>query len=96
MSEFADLVARAVNPSMTREAREVVYGVVRQAVERLQERADLPESDARIALQRHLVEETIRDVESDIGRFIALAKLDRAFAAQDAELRAARDAGPPR
>lgn len=93
MSEFADLVARAVNPSMTRDEREAVYGVVRQAVQRLQEREALAEGDPRIALQRHLVEETIRDVESDISRFVALEKLDRAFAVQEAEnaARAARE-----
>ena len=32
-----------------------------------------------------VVEETIRDVEADIARFISLDKLDRAFAAQNAD-----------
>lgn len=85
MSEFADLVARAVNPSMTRDEREAVYAIVKQAVQRLQERDGLQPADVRTALQQHLVEETIRDVEADIARFISLDKLDRAFAAQNAD-----------
>jgi hypothetical protein len=84
MSDFADLVARAITPSMDRAAREAVYAVVRQAVLRLQEREFLPADDPRIALQRHLVEETIRDVEGDIARYEALRKLDAALAAQNA------------
>jgi hypothetical protein len=84
MSDFADLVARAITPSMDRPAREAVYTVVRQAVQRLQERESLPADDPRIALQRHLVEETIRDVEGDIARHEALRKLDAALAAQNA------------
>ncbi|WP_336489158.1 hypothetical protein [Methylobacterium nigriterrae] len=84
MSEFADLVARAITPSMDRAEREGVYAVVRQAVLRLQEREGLSADDPRIALQRHLVEETIRDVEADITRYEALRKLDAALAAQNA------------
>ncbi|SFG76531.1 hypothetical protein [Methylobacterium gossipiicola] len=85
MSEFADLVARAVNPSMSRDARQAVYGVVKEAVQRLQARDGMAADDPRIALQQHLVEETIRDVEADIARFISLEKLERAHAAQVAE-----------
>ena len=82
MSEFADLIARAVNPSMTREARESVYGVVKEAVQRLQSRDGMDPDDPRIALQQHLVEETIRDVESDIARFLSFEKLERAHSVQ--------------
>ncbi|KQP07572.1 hypothetical protein ASF28_10540 [Methylobacterium sp. Leaf99] len=89
MSEFADLIARAVNPSMTREARESVYGVVKEAVQRLQTRDGMEPDDPRIALQQHLVEETIRDVEADIARFTSLEKLERAHAAQVADEAAA-------
>jgi hypothetical protein len=84
MSDFSDLVAKAIQPSMTREEREAVYTVVRQAVFRLQEREALPPGDPRVALQRHLVEETIRDVEGDVARYESLRKLDAAFAAQNA------------
>ncbi|KAB1076244.1 hypothetical protein [Methylobacterium planeticum] len=84
MSDFADLVAKAITPSMDRAEREKVYGVVRQAVLRLQEREALPVEDPRIALQRHLVEETIRDVEADIARHEAMRKLEAALAAQTA------------
>ncbi|KQP31775.1 hypothetical protein ASF49_10115 [Methylobacterium sp. Leaf104] len=82
MSEFTDLIARAVNPTMSRTEREAVYGVVKQAVERLQARDGLEPNDPRSALQQHLVEETIRDVEADIARFHALEKLERAHAVQ--------------
>ncbi|MCJ2044248.1 hypothetical protein MKK58_06840 [Methylobacterium sp. J-078] len=82
MSEFSDLVARAVNPAMSRTEREAVYGVVKQAVARLQTRDGLTPDDPRIALQQHLVEETIRDVESDIARFLSFEKLERAHSAQ--------------
>lgn len=85
MSDFTDLIARAVSPSMTRDEREHVYGVIRQAVVRLQEREALAPDEPRVALQRHLVEETIRDVEADIARFLALAQMEKAAAAQDAE-----------
>ena len=88
MSEFADLIARAVNPSMTREARESVYGVVKEAVQRLQARDGMPGDDPRIALQQHLVEETIRGVEADIARFHSMEKLERAHEAQMAAERA--------
>jgi hypothetical protein len=82
MSEFTDLIARAVNPAMSRPEREAVYAVVKQAVERLQVRDGLEPDDPRAALQQHLVEETIRDVEADIARFHSLEKLERAHAAQ--------------
>ena len=82
MSEFADLVARAVNPSMSRDARQAVYGVVKEAVQRLQARDGMAADDPRIALQQHLVEETIRDVESDIARFLSFEKLERAHSVQ--------------
>jgi len=88
MSDFSDLVAKAIQPSMTREEREAVYTVVRQAVLRLQEREAFPPDDPRVALQRHLVEETIRDIESDVARFESLRKLDEAFAAQSKEHKA--------
>ena len=84
MSDFTDLVSRAVNPSMTRDERETVYRVVREALQRLHERDGLSANDQRTALQRHLVEETIRDIEAEIGRIVSLQKLDRAFAAQNA------------
>ena len=90
MSDFSDLVAKAIQPSMTREEREAVYSVVRQAVHRLQEREALPPDDPRVALQRHLVEETIRDIEGDVARYQSLRKLEEAFAAQNAENKAAQ------
>lgn len=80
MTDFSDLVAQAIKPAMSREEREAVYGVVRQAVLRLRE--DVAEDDPRRAIQHHLVEETIRDVEADIARFEAMRKLDAAQAAQ--------------
>jgi Arc/MetJ family transcription regulator len=83
VADFSELVAQAVNPSMTRSEREAVYTVVRQAVQRLQEREALSPADARFALQNHLVEETIRDVEGEIARTAALRKLDDALAAQN-------------
>ncbi|WP_264049159.1 hypothetical protein [Methylobacterium flocculans] len=82
MSEFSNLIARAVNPTMPRAERETVYGVVKQAVARLQARDGLEPDDARVALQQHLVEETIRNVEADIARFLSLEKLERAHSAQ--------------
>ncbi|MBE7200871.1 MAG: hypothetical protein INR70_24135 [Parafilimonas terrae] len=90
MSDFSDLVAKAIQPSMTREEREAVYSVVRQAVLRLQEREAFPPDDPRVALQRHLVEETIRDIELDVARHESLRKLEMAFAAQNEADRAAR------
>ena len=89
MSEFTDLIARAVNPTMSRAERQEVYGVVKQAVERLQARDGLAPNDPRSALQQHLVEETIRDVEADIARFHSMEKLERAHEAQMAAERAA-------
>ena len=88
MSEFTDLIARAVNPTMSRAEREAVYSVVKQAVERLQLRDGLGPDDARTALQQHLVEETIRDVEANIARFHSMEKLERAHEAQMAAERA--------
>ncbi|WP_430913003.1 hypothetical protein [Methylobacterium sp. sgz302541] len=84
MSDFAELVARAVTPGMDRAAREAVYAVVREAVQRLQEREATSAGDQRFAYQQHLIEETIRDVEADVARFEALRKLDEALAAQTA------------
>lgn len=84
MSDFAELVARAVNPRMSRPEREAVYAVVREAVLRLQEREQTAPDDPRFAYQQHLIEETIRDLESDIARAEALRKLDEALAAQTA------------
>jgi hypothetical protein len=92
MADFSDLVARAVSPSMSRDEREQVYTVVRQAVQRLQDREGLPADDPAIVLQRHLIEETIRDVEFDITRYLTLRKIEEARAAQDAE-HAARISG---
>lgn len=83
MPDFSELVAQAVKPTMNRAEREAVYGVVREAVRRLQEREGLSGGDTRLALQNHLVEETIRDVEADIARTEALRKLDEALAAQN-------------
>ena len=82
MPDFSDLVAQAIKPSMNRTEREAVYGVVRQAVLRLREREGMDADDPRLAIQQHLVEETIRDVEADIARFEAMRKLDAALAAQ--------------
>ncbi|MBE7243940.1 MAG: hypothetical protein INR63_03240 [Actinomycetospora chiangmaiensis] len=88
MSDFSALVAKAINPAMTREEREAVYTTVREAAARLQERDGLASDDPRAALRRHLVEETIRDVEGDVARFEALRKLEEAFAAQAREHKA--------
>lgn len=85
MADFSDLVARAVSPEMSREEREQVYTVVRQAVQRLQTRENLEPNDPRLLLQRHLIEEMIRDCEFDIARFLTLRKIQQARAAQDAE-----------
>ena len=85
MSDLADLIARTVNPRMSREEREKVYAVVRQAVSRLHGRADVDPNDPSVALQRHLVEETIRDIEADIARYSALERMREAREAQEAE-----------
>ena len=82
MSEFSNLIARAVNPAMSRAERETVYGVVKEAVAHLQVRDGLDPDDTRVAVQQHLVEETIRNVEADIARFLSLEKLERAHSAQ--------------
>lgn len=73
MTDFADMVAQAISPTMSREEREAVYGVVKQAVERLQEGENLPPTDPRVVLQQHLVEETIRDVEAEVIRYRLLS-----------------------
>ncbi|KQP73603.1 hypothetical protein ASF60_09165 [Methylobacterium sp. Leaf113] len=91
MSDFNDLIARAVNPAMSRSEREAVYSVVKEAVERLQARDGLTADDPRTALQQHLVQETIRDVEAEIARFVALEKLERAHAVQMASEQAYGD-----
>ena len=88
MSDFTALIAKAINPGMPREEREAVYTVVRDAVARLQQRDGLASDDPRTALRRHLVEETIRDIEGDLARFEALRKLEEAFAAQSLEHKA--------
>ena len=59
MSDFSDLVAKAIQPLMSRAEREAVYTVVRQAVLRLQEREALPPDDPPARLQGHSVEEPI-------------------------------------
>ncbi|RVU20601.1 hypothetical protein [Methylobacterium oryzihabitans] len=71
MSEFTDLVARAVSPSMSREEREAVYTTVREAVRRLQDRQEMTADDPRTLLQDHLIDETIRDIEERITRHLA-------------------------
>ncbi len=85
MSDFADLVARAVNPSMTREEREAVYTVVREAILSMQAKHQLAPSDPQAELQRHLIEETIRDIELEIARHLAYRRLKETAAAQDRE-----------
>ncbi|GJE01838.1 hypothetical protein [Methylobacterium isbiliense] len=78
MSDFTDLIARAVSPSMSRAEREAVYGVVRQAMRRLQERDALDPADARAQLQAHFVEETIWEVEGLITRHLARQTIEAA------------------
>ena len=78
MSDFTDLIARAVSPSMSRDEREAVYGVVRQAMRRLQERDALDAEDPRAQLQAHFVEETIWEVEGLITRHLARQTIDAA------------------
>lgn len=86
MQTFVDLIANAVNPSMSRDERERVYSVVRQAVLRLHEgRAPLT-ADPQVALQLHLVEETIRDLEAEIARHNAMERMRLATEAQAAEI----------
>lgn len=86
MQTFVDLIAKAVNPSMSRDERERVYSVVRQAVLRLHEgRAPLT-ADPQVALQLHLVEETIRDLEAEIARHNAMERMRLATEAQAAEI----------
>ncbi|TNC14175.1 hypothetical protein FF100_08315 [Methylobacterium terricola] len=94
MSDFTDLVARAVSPAMNREEREAVYRVVKQAMRRLQEREDLPPDDPRALLQAHLVEETIRDVEALVTRYAARQTILAAERANEAANAAAAAADP--
>lgn len=82
MSDLADLVTRAVNPDMDRAARDMVYETVRAAVRRLHARQELSPLDHQALVQQHVVEETIRDVEAQILRFLAQRNLERAQAAQ--------------
>lgn len=84
MSDLTDLVTRAVNPDMDRAARDQVYQTVRAAIRRLHAREGLGPVDPQAMLQQHVVEETIRDVEAQILRFIAQRNLERARAAQQA------------
>jgi hypothetical protein len=84
MSDFTDLVARAVSPAMSREEREAVYQVVKQAMRRLQERENLQPDDPRARLQEHLVEETIRDVEALVTRYLARQTILEAERANEA------------
>lgn len=86
MQNFADLIANAVKPSMSRDERERVYGVVRQAVLRLHPDRTPLTADPQIALQLHLVEETIRDLEAEIARHNAMERMRRATEAQAAEI----------
>lgn len=86
MQTFVDLIANAVNPSMSRDERERVYGVVRQAVLRLYEDRSPLTADPQAALQLHLVEETIRDLEAEIMRHNAMARMRLATEAQAAEI----------
>ena len=85
MSDFADLVARAINPSMSREERESVYVVVREALLSMQEKRELAPTDPQATLQRHLIEETIRDIEADILRYLTYEKMHKSAAAQERE-----------
>ncbi len=91
MSDFTDLVARAVSPAMSREEREAVYQVVKQAMRRLQERESLQPDDPRARLQEHLVEETIRDVEALVTRYLARQTILEAERANEAANAAAAD-----
>lgn len=84
MSDFTDLVARAVSPAMSREEREAVYQVVKEAMRRLQERENLQADDPRARLQEHLVEETIRDVEALVTRYLARQTILEAERANEA------------
>ncbi len=77
----------SLTPAMTREEREAVYQVVKQAMRRLQERENLQPDDPRARLQEHLVEETIRDVEALVTRYLArqtILEAERANAAANA------------
>ncbi|MFE1598044.1 hypothetical protein [Methylobacterium sp. ID0610] len=77
-SDFTDLIARAISPAMSRDEREAVYRVVRQAFQRLQEREGAERDDLRAELQAHLIEETIGEVEGMVSRYIAQQTIDTA------------------
>lgn len=72
MSAFTDMVAQAVSPAMSREERDVVYRAVKDAVLRLQDAEGRAPTDPDAVLRMHLVEETVRDVEADIVRYLVL------------------------
>lgn len=72
MAGFADMVAGAVSPAMTREERDAVYRAVKEAVSRLQEGEDRAPTDPETILRQHLVEETVRDVEAEVVRYLVL------------------------
>ena len=82
MSDFTDLVVRAVNPDMPRDEREHVYATVRAAIRALHDRDARSPVDPQTLIQQHVVEETIRDVEAQILRFLAQRRLEQAQAAQ--------------
>jgi hypothetical protein len=69
---FADMVAQAISPTMTREEREVVYRAVKEAVLRLHEGDGRAPTDPEAVLRQHLVEETVRDVEAEVVRYLVL------------------------
>jgi hypothetical protein len=72
MSSFADMVAQAVSPTMSREERDAVYRAVKEAVLRLQENDGRAPTDPDAVLRQHLVEETVRDVEAEVVRYLVL------------------------
>ena len=72
MSAFTDMVAQAVSPTMSRDERDVVYRAVKDAVLKLQDGEGRSPGDPDAVLRLHLVEETIRDVEADIVRYLVL------------------------
>lgn len=84
MPDFTDMVARAVSPAMSREEREAIYEVVRRAVLRLQDAEGTPSDDPGLMFQQHLVEDTIRDVEAEITRYLALRRLEAGEEGSDA------------
>ena len=72
MAGFADMVAQAVSPAMSREERDAVYRAVKEAVLRLQEGDGREPTDPEAVLRQHLVEETVRDVEAEVVRYLVL------------------------